>query len=66
MSHPDSVPEWSALEPKLQREKKSALLQLIKELAEVSSEAEQFLKTRYLSKKNSASSITPYRSIIKQ
>ena len=66
MSHPDSGPEWSTLEAKLAREKKSVLLGLIRELAAVSSEAEQFLKTRYSTEKNRASSVTSYRRLIKQ
>ena len=56
---------WDAISPKLQREKKANLIQLIQELTAASPEAQRFLQTRYLKKKKTADQIAPYRQVIK-
>ena len=55
----------SAIEAKLKRETKAALIQLIQELTAVSPEAQRYLYTRYL-KGKTADQIAPYRKVIQE
>ena len=57
--------DWSAIEAKLKRENKAALIQPIQELAAVSSEAQRYLQTRY-GKGKTADQIAPYRKVIQE
>lgn len=57
--------KWSAIEPKLQRQKKVDLIDLIQELTAVSPEVQRFLQTRYLKKQTTTEQIAPYCQVIK-
>ncbi len=56
--------DWRSINKKLQREKKSGLIQLIRELAAVSPETIRFLQTRYQHKKNISARIKSYQQQI--
>ena len=62
----DRQTAYVAIAPKLQRETKSTLINLVYELAVVSPEAQRFSETRYLKKSKTVDKIAPYRQVIQE